>query len=344
MQGLIINIALNLIQTLQKNISLVLTIFTTTIFSSHATQASEKPILPLVAITQIVQHGALDDEFKGIVTALEEAGYIDGKTIHLVSQNAQGNIATAGLIATNFASRNPNAVVAISTPSAQTLIKPLQDQHIPLIFTAVTDPKEARLVSTLDERLEEVTGVSDALLPGPQLDLIQKFVPQVKTIGIIYNSGEINSIKTIEGLKEEAKRRGLTLLLAVADKSSEVIPAVTKLIGKVESIYVPNDNTAVASIESIVTLGKKFKVPIFAGDSGSVERGAVASQAYERIALGKEAGRLVVKILEGQKAGDLKIKTNHPLVLMLNLNSAKEMGMTIPEELKKEAKIVGEKS
>lgn len=344
MQGLIINTALNLIHTLQKNISLVLTTFIINIFSPPPFQASETPSLPLVAITQIVQHGALDDEFKGIIAALEEAGYIDGKTIHLISQNAQGNIATAGLIATNFASRKPAVVVAISTPSAQALIKPLQDQHIPLVFTAVTDAREAKLITKLDERLEEVTGVSDALLPGPQLDLIQKVVPKVKTIGIIYNSGEINSTKAIAGLQEEATKRGLTLLLAVADKSSEVTPAINKIINKVDAIYVPNDNTAVASIESIVTLGKKFKVPIFAGDSGSVERGALASQAYQRITLGKEAGRLVVKILEGQKAGDLKIKTNHPLVLMLNLNSAEEMGITIPEDLKKEAKVVGEKS
>lgn len=145
MQGLIINTALTLIHTLQKYISLILRIFTITLFSSHPFKASETPTLPLVAITQIVQHGALDDEFKGIVATHEEAGYIDGKTIHLLHQNAQGNIGTAGLIATNLASRKPAVVVAISTLSAQALIKPLQDQHKTLVFTAVTDPKETKI-------------------------------------------------------------------------------------------------------------------------------------------------------------------------------------------------------
>lgn len=344
MQGLIINPArykprlLHIILLLTL-ISLVFSIFSSPLKATNAANSS----LPTVAITQIIQHGSLDEEYKGIIEALKDAGYIDGKTIKLIYQNAQGNLATANLIASNFASKKPTVAVGISTPSAQSLVNAMKEQNVPLIFTAVTDPLAVNLVTTFQKRPEAIAGVTDALMPGPQLELITKLKPSVKTIGIVYNPGETNSVKSVNQLQDEAKKKGLTLVLATADKTSDVIPATHKLITKVDAIYIPNDNTAVASIDSIVGIGKKYKIPVFAGDAGSVERGAVAAQAYDRVALGREAGELIVRILQGEKAGDLVIALEHPLVLMINLKSAQEMGVDIPDELKKNAKIIGDR-
>jgi putative ABC transport system substrate-binding protein len=345
MQGLIINAALILTRSIQKNISLILPFLTFSLFACplNADEHSSSS-LPLVVISQIVQHVSLDQEREGILAALKDAGYVDGKTVKIIYKNAQGNISTASLIASNFASRKPAVAIAISTSSAQTLLKPMIDQQVPLIFTAVTDPLEAKLITRLEERSEAVTGVSDALMVGAQLDLIQKLIPSVKSIGIVYNPGETNSVKAVQQLKAEAASRGLTLMLVTADKSSEVISAATKLMGNVDTVYIPNDNTAVAAMESIVALGKKYKVPIFAGDAGSVERGAFAAQAYDRGALGRKAGTLAVKILKGEKAGDLIIETNHPLVLMINLKSAQDMGITIPDDIKSQARIIGDRT
>lgn len=357
MQTLIIDTARPPIRPLPKNVFPTfalpflllsfLTLFICPLEAGHPSASSSpsaKSSLPLVAISQIVQHISLDQEREGIIAALKDAGYIDGQTMSLVYENAQGNITTAHLIASNFAGRKPTVAIAISTPSAQTLIKPMNDQNVPLVFTAVTDPLEAKLVTTLDApRPEAVTGVSDALAADPQIDLIQKLVPSVKNIGVVYNPGETNSAKAVRQLEEEAAKRGLTLIFAPADQSSDIIAGTTKLVGKVDAIYVPNDNTAVAAMESIVMFGKKFKIPVFAGDAGSVKRGALAAQAYDRAALGRQAGALAAKILKGQKAGDLAISVNHPLVLMINLESAREMGVRVPNDLKNQAKIIGEK-
>jgi putative ABC transport system substrate-binding protein len=342
MQGLIISTALTPTRSIQKNISLILPFLTFPLFTYSLNADESSPAL--IVISQIVQHVSLDQEREGILNALNDAGYVDGKTIKIIYENAQGNMSTANLIASSFASRKPTVAIAISTPSAQTLLKPMIDQQIPLVFTAVTDPIEAKLITRLEKRSEAVTGVSDALLVGSQMDLIQKLIPSVKNIGIIYNAGETNSVKAVQQLKAEAASRGLTLTLATADKSSEVISAATKLVSNVDAIYVPNDNTAVAAMESIVTLGKKYKVPIFAGDAGSVERGAVAAQAYDRVTLGRKAGTLAVKILKGEKAGDLIVETKHFLVLMINLKSAQAMGVTIPGEIKNQAKIIGDRT
>lgn len=332
------------IHIIQKNLYLLFTLLAFSLFI-HASYAevSQQPPLPIVAITQIVQHNSLDEEYKGILSALKEAGYEDGNTIRIVFENAQGDLKTANLIANKFASLKPKVTIAISTPSAQSLLRVLKKDEIPLVFTAVTDP-EATLGTPLDKRDEPITGISDALSPGPQLDLIQKLIPGVKKIGVIYNPGEPNSVKAVRELNVEASKRGLTLHEATADKSSDIMTAINGLIQKVQAIYIPNDNTAVSSIEAIVTVGKNAKVPIFAGDVGSVERGALAAQAYDRITLGREAGQLVVKILQGQKAGDLKIGRDHPLILMINPHSAQAMGVTIPKDLMDKAKIIGDRS
>jgi putative ABC transport system substrate-binding protein len=296
-----------------------------------------------VAITQIVQHNSLDEEYKGILAALEEAGYEDGKTIKIVFENAQGDLKTANLIANKFEGLKPKAIVAISTPSARALLNVSKKAEIPLVFTAVTDP-EAILGTPMDKRDDPITGISDALLAGPQVDLICKIIPEVKSIGVVYNPGEPNSVKAIQQFKAAADERGIIVHDATADKSSDIITATTGLVGHVDAIYVPNDNTAVSTIEAIVSIGKNNKIPVFAGDIGSVERGAIAAQAYDRIALGREAGQLVVKILQGQKAGDLKIGRDHPLILMINPKSAQAMGVTIPKDLMGKAKIIGDKS
>jgi putative tryptophan/tyrosine transport system substrate-binding protein len=218
----------------------------------------------------------------------------------------------------------------------------MADQQIPLVFTAVTDPIDAKLVSSLDPRPENVTGVSDALPMRPQLEMIKKLIPNLKTLGVIYNTSESNSVKAVEQLQAEAKLMGLTLDPVPAATSVAVVAAATQLAGKkVDAIFIPNDNTAVAAMESIVSVGKNSQIPIFAGDAGSVERGAIAAQAYDRTVLGRKAGALVVKILQGARAGDLKVETDHPLTLMINPKSAQEMGVSIPDDILEQAQIIG---
>lgn len=297
--------------------------------------------LPLVAITQIVEHDALDYERKGIIAALKDAGFEDGKTIHILYENAQGNIATATQIATGFVSRKPDVAVGISTPSAQSLIQPMAKQGVPVVFTAVTDPIGAKLVSKLDQpRPENVTGVSDGIPIHPQLDLIRQLIPSAKTLGVLYNPGEANSTKVVEKLKDTASNMGFSLVLATTTKTADTLAAATSLVGKVDAIFIPNDNTVMASITALVALGRTHRLPIFNPDYDSVERGVLAVQACSHFTMGHKAGQQVARILKGGKASDLPVEVNHSLDLAINVTSAEAMGILIPEEMKKIAKLV----
>jgi putative ABC transport system substrate-binding protein len=296
--------------------------------------------LPLVVITQIVQHDALDREREGILAALKDAGFEDGKTLRISYENAQGNIATATQIAAKFASQDPDVAVGISTPSAQALIQPMAKHGVPVVFAAVTDPLNAKLVSRLTNHPENVTGVSDGLPLQPQLELIRQLIPAAKTIGVIYNPGESNSASAVKKLQSVAVDMGFSLVLATTTKTADTIAAAHSLVGKVDAVFIPNDNTVMASITALVALGRSYHLPFFNPDYDAVERGVLAVRASSHHAMGYKAGQLVVKILKGAKAADLPVETTHNLDLAINITSADALGIAIPEDMKKGAKLV----
>ena len=302
--------------------------------------ADDTPKLPLVVITQIVEHDALTKEREGVVEALKDAGFENGKTATILYENAQGNIATASQIAAGFASRQPTVAVGISTSSAQSLIQPMAKQGVPVVFAAVTDPLEARLVSNLEAHKENVTGVSDGLALQPQLELIQKLLPKARVIGVIYNPGEANSAKGVLKLQELAPAMGFSLVFATTAKTSDTMGAALSLVGKADVIFIPNDNTAMASITGIVNLGRAKGLPVITPDYDSVEQGVLAVRAASHKAMGYKAGQMVAKILKGEKASDLPVEVNHKMDLAINMISATQMGIIIPEDMKKEAKLV----
>ncbi len=144
-----------------------------------------------VAITAIVEHPALDAVRDGVIKQLEKDGFVKDKNIKIKYQSAQGNTGTAAQIARQFIGEKPDVIVAIATPSAQAMVAATKD--IPVVFSAITDPIAAQLVKSAEPSNTNVTGVSDVLELGPQIDLIKKVVPKVKKIGVVYNPGEANS-------------------------------------------------------------------------------------------------------------------------------------------------------
>jgi len=298
------------------------------------TAASSQPHLPLISLSQIIGHRSLDEERRGLLDALKSAGYIDGKTIKITYQNAQGNLATAAQIAKMQAGQSPDVMVGISTPSAQTLLSVATSHAIPLVFTAVTNPVDAKLVN------DNVFGVSDALPLASQIAHMREFIPNLKTICVIYNAGELNSTHVVRALNIACEKENIVLIPAIAAKTSDVAAAAQSLAGRVDAIYVPNDNTAVSAMASIVQVASSAKLPLFASDMGSVENGALAARGYDRFQLGQKAGALVVRILRHEKI-EKNIDNSHDLHVYVNEKTLKMLGMDLPKSLNKDVILIG---
>ena len=297
-----------------------------------------------IGVTQIVSHPALDADAKGFEKALAEAGFKEGVNVAYDRQNAQGDMANAQTIAQKFLDAKVDLIHSIATPTSQAVVKTIK--NIPIVFSSVTDPVDAGLVPKTSpsgtKSGTNVTGVSDRWPVYLQFEMYIKFVPKAKKWGTVYNAGDANSLVHIKEMKEAAKKLGVELIEATISTSAETMQAAQSLAGKgVQAIHITSDNTAVSAFEAIVKVCNEKKIPLFAGDVGSVPRGAVAAYGLEYSLIGESAGKKAAQILKGKKAGDVPWGPAEKFSLVISEKAAKAQGVAIsPELLKKADKVI----
>ena len=286
-------------------------------------------------MTVIVSHPALDSDQKGFEKALADAGYGPDK-VEYDLQNAQGEMSNAQQIAQKLKNDQVDLVHAISTPTSQAAAKVIK--NIPIVYSSVTDPVDAGLVKTLDADGGNVTGVSDAWPVERQIKLYTEILPAAKKWGTIYNAGDANSVISINMAREAAKKLGLELIEVTISNSSEVYTAAQSLVGRVDAVYITSDNTVVSAFESVVKVMNENKIPLFAGDTDSVAKGAIAALGFDYFQVGYSAGKKAALILSGKKkAGEIPSGYAEKLNLHVNLKAAAAQGVTMPEEILKTA-------
>lgn len=289
-----------------------------------------------IGVNQLVEHAALDASYKGFVDALAEAGYVDGEKIKIDYQNAQGDAANATTIATKLVNDNNDLILAIATSSATAVANATKD--IPILITSVTDPAEAGLVPSNEGAPGgNVSGTSDMNPIQQQIELLVKLVPDAKKIALLYTSSEVNSKIQADIAEEIAATFGIESQTATVSNSNEIQQVVESLIGKVDAIYAPTDNTIAKAMPTVAMVANANNLPVICGEEGMVDSGGLATYGMDYYELGKLTGRQAVKIIEGTaKVGDMPIEYL-PLEgckLKINEDVAKQLGITIPEDLK----------
>ena len=294
--------------------------------NAAAASATETKTL---AITAIVEHPALDAARAGAIEQLAAEGFKEGENLIVNFQSAQGNMGTAGQIAKQFASENPDVIYAIATPSAQAVAS--ATTTIPVVFSAVTDPVEAKLVTSLEKPGNNVTGASDVLPYEPQIELIRELIPNVKNVGYVYSPGEVNSTVVLKNLKEKLAPLGINVIESPAQKSSDITQAANALVGKVDVIYTPTDNNVINAYEALYQVAKSAKIPLIAAETSTVERGAVAALGVNYTDLGKESGKIIARVLKGEKPDTIPVYISQNLDLYVSKKHAAEQGVTLPQ-------------
>ncbi len=323
---------LNLIET----ISILLLAIALMIVGGVSSLAGAQPLV--IGITQIVEHPALDAARDGFIAALEEAGYKEGEDVVYDLQNAQGDFTNAISIAQKFKDDKVDLIVAIATPTAQAALQ--VNKEIPIVINAVTDPVAASLAKSWESSGNNLTGMSDAAPNKQQVELIPLFLPEAKNVGTIYNAGEANSVVQIEVARETCKELGLNLIEVTVSNSSEVLMAAQSLAGRVEAIYIVTDNTVVSALESVIKVCNQEKIALILADPSTVDKGALASYGIDYYSLGKKSGEIAIQIIKGAKPSDIPIQTitdPKDLQFVVNLDAAKILGLSISEEILKDA-------
>lgn len=292
-----------------------------------------------IGISQIQSHPSLNAVVDGFKKGMADAGYTGDKVSYDV-QNPQGDQSTNTAIMGQFAQDKLDLVLAVATPTAQAAAQAITDT--PVLFSAVTDPVEAKLVASNEAPGGNVTGTSDKNPVKEQLELLKKIAPDAKTVGIVYSSGEVNSAVQVKWAKEAAGDLGLEIKESAISASSEVQQAANSL--DVDAYYVPTDNNVVTALEGLLQAAQTKQIPVIAADGESVKRGATATYGINYEKLGEQTAEMAVKILkDGEKPADMPVETLTDVDLYVNTAAAKKVGVTIPKDLVDQAAEVYKK-
>lgn len=310
---------------MKKKILIKLLFITMTSCISKVTFASEKL---LITVNQFVKHDALDAAYDGLYKTLSDRKILPNLA-EIVVSNAQGSMSNSIQIAKHQASLVPAFMVGISTPSSQSILKAIDKDKSILAFVAVTDPKAANLIR------DGVIGVSDTPPIKELLEITRKIFPNKKIIGVVYNSGEINSIKMIETVELEGPKLGFEVRKIAVNNSSDIKMAMTKIVDMADIVYLPQDNTIVSAIDSIFSIAKVAQKPLIANDPMLVDKGVFLAFGTNYFKGGQKLGELIADSIEGKEISERIISSNSG-ELRINRSVTEELGIIIPDEINKE--------
>jgi putative ABC transport system substrate-binding protein len=284
-----------------------------------------------IGITQFAVHPSLDAATKGFKQALKDKGI----KVKYDEQNAQADMNNTQTIAKNFVGDKVDLIFANATPSATAALKATKE--IPIVFTSVTDPVGSGLVKAFDKPGKNITGTTDNH-PDATKKTISFITDEVKAkkIGVIYNSGEQNSVVQVKTVKQLAEEKGAKLVEVSVSSSAEVKQAAESLVGRVDAVYIPTDNTVVSALESVISVANSKKIPLFVGELDSMKRGAVAASGFNYFDIGYQSGLMAADILTGKKKpSEIPVELPKTLKLVINKKAAEAQGLKVNDDWKK---------
>lgn len=296
----------------------------------------------VIGATQIVEHPSLDEAYEGFKEGLSENGFVEGENVEFDHQNAQNDQNNTATIANNFVSEGVDLIFANSTPSAQSALQ--ASAETPIIFTSVTDAVDAGLIEGMDAPGELITGVVD--LHPEAIEMTVDFISEYfedANVGMIYNSGEQNSVTQVEAVEAAMEGTGLQAVTRSVANSAEVQQAAESLIGDADVMYIVTDNTVVSALESVVSVAESQEIPLVVGESESLERGGFATFGIDYRMIGYRSGEMAAEILNGEKTpADIPAEYPQDMDLFINVEAAEAQGIEIHEDWEAEAEFIND--
>lgn len=285
-----------------------------------------------IGIVQLAEHPALDEATRGFQEFLTEKL---GDKVQFNVQNAQGEQTNCTTIVNQFVSSKVDLIMANATNAVKAAREATSD--IPIVGTSVTDYVFSGLVASNEAPGANVTGASDMNPINVQVQLMKTLCPEVKTVGIVINSGEENSAIQAEEAKTAFEAEGFAVKIYSVADTNEIQTVVTAACNEVDAFYEPTDNLIAANVPTMSNITTAAGKPVICGEGGMCESGFLATYAISYYELGRAAGEQAYNILvNGADPATTPIfffdVSN--LSLVINEENAAELGITIPEELK----------
>ena len=310
---------------------------------SSKAEATDSADMKKIGVIQLVEHKSLDIIYNSFKDELKNLGYVDGENVKITFQNAQGDMSNITSIVQGFEGDKQDVVVGIATPVAQGAMS--LTKTTPVVFSAVTDPIGAGILTDMNAPDKGMTGTSDAVQIDKIMDLALQITPDVKKVGFIYNPGEDNSVTNLGLLENYVKEKNLELETVSISTSADLQTAAASLFEKVDMIFVSNDNTVAEAMPILTAEAIKAKKPIYVGADSMVMDGGLATVGIDYTDLGKETAKMVDEILKGKSVNEIPVKVfKDDLFIYINTDTAAALGIEIPDSIKNDKKFVEIKS
>lgn len=290
-----------------------------------------------VGVIQLIENGAFNDMKDGFIEELRAKGYTEDKC-DIVVKSAQGDTATLNTICHEMVDSRMDLVATIATPATQAMVN--MDSDIPVVFISVSAPVAAGVTSNMEKPDKNATGTSNAIPVSDIFNLSDSLTPGNKTYGLIYNTGEVNSVNTVKDAKSYLDGKGLKYVEAVVTNSSEIQQAAESLVGSVDAIFVPNDSVVQSGMAQITEITRKNKIPVYACSATTVQSGAFATVAMNDKQIGSQSADMAVEILGGRKVADVPSVVVPASGTVINQNTMEALGVTIPDSVKSTAQLI----
>ena len=280
-----------------------------------------------VGIIQLVEHPSLDEIRTAFLEEMDALGYGEDK-VEFLYQNGQNDPNVMNTICQQFVGDEVDAIMAIATNAAQSAAAATSD--IPVIFSAVTDPVAAQLLSDPAAPDGNATGTSDAIPTQQIFALADQLTPGIQKYGFIYNLGEVNSVSVIGEAKAYLDSRGIAYEEATVTTSGEVAQAAQALIDKgVGAIFAPIDNTVASAMTVLAETATAAKVPVYVAADSMVNDGGLATVGVNYTNLGKQTAAMTVKVLEGTPVSQLPVEVLDEYSVAVNPDTAAALGVDV---------------
>lgn len=297
--------------------------------SQEAPSASSGETLK-IGLVQMMEHPSLDEIREAFLAELKAQGYDDSKVV-IDYQNGQGDMGTLNTIAQKFVGDGVDMIVAIATPAAQAAAA---TDSTPIIFSAVTDPVDAGLVSDLEAPDRNLTGTSDAIPVDRIFALADELTPGIKTYGLLYNNGESNSVSVIRDVKVALNAAGIAFEEATVINSSEVTTAAQSLVGKVDAIFSPIDNTVAYAMPNLAQIAIEAKLPVYVAADSMVNDGGLATVGVNYTQLGKQTAQMAAEVLSGKPVSEVPVQVLSEYATVVNPDTAAAIGVDVSKYVK----------
>lgn len=281
-----------------------------------------------IGIVQMADNGAFTDMREGFIAEMNEKGYDDSNT-EFIYKNAQGDASNLNTICQQMVSDGVDLVAAIATPAAQAMVNMKSD--IPVVFVSVSNPLTAGVVTSMETPDLNATGTSNPIPVEEIFEFSEKVTPGIKKYGILYTSGEVNSVNTANKAKEYLESKGIEYVETAVTNSSEVQQAAQQLCAESDAIFIPNDAVIQSAMPVVAAAAKDAGIPVYGSSAVMVDEGAFATIAISDTEIGAISADLAVAILGGKSPADVPVVEVPGTEVVVNKTTMEAIGITIDD-------------